>query len=621
MENHSRDKQELLNSLGVDPSKGLSAAEAQKRLAEVGENKLAEKKKKSLFVRFLEQFKDVMIIILIVAAIISLVVACFGEDPMEFIEPALIFFIVIMNAVIGVLQENKAEKALEALKNMSAPHARVLRDGKEKFIQASALVPGDIIKLEAGDFVPADARLVDSANLKSEESALTGESVPSEKDSDAVVEDKAPIGDRRNMVFSGCSITYGRATAVVTGTGMKTEMGKIADLLAGEKEEATPLQQKLAKLGKWLGIVALAACAIVFVVGLIDSIQPLEIFMVAVSLAVSAIPEGLPAIITIVLSIGVTRMVKKNAIIKRLPAVETLGSASVICSDKTGTLTQNRMTLVKTYVDGGAVADLDVDLVVCHAAILGALHVVERDTEIGIVVNERRDAAVPAGVNVLRVRLVIRSRERVERSWMPVPHAKECERVSVRPRDYRTHMVLVGVVCLMVGSLERRVPAWIACLHHIPDTALVMPKEQAPRLGGEPRLCFAVDLDERAVRKDHLRTLRVRRRLSRVLAGIDVARGGERGTHPSPAPAALVLRCAAVALPKICERRNCKFRYQQIGSARKVSFEQCVKIPQCQIRVSRAVRFDEGRAEVGSSRKLLDGRHDEVDLHAWRPVF
>ena len=360
MENHSRDKQELLDSLGVDPSKGLSAAEAQKRLAEVGENKLAEKKKKSLFVRFLEQFKDVMIIILIVAAIISLVVACFGEDPMEFIEPALIFFIVIMNAVIGVLQENKAEKALEALKNMSAPHAKVIRDGKEAIISSTEVVPGDIIKLEAGDFVPADARLVDSANLKSEESALTGESVPSEKDSDAVVEDKAPIGDRRNMVFSGCSITYGRATAVVTGTGMKTEMGKIADLLAGEKEEATPLQQKLAKLGKWLGIVALAACAIVFVVGLIDSIPPLEIFMVAVSLAVSAIPEGLPAIITIVLSIGVTRMVKKNAIIKRLPAVETLGSASVICSDKTGTLTQNRMTLVKTYVDGGAVADLDV---------------------------------------------------------------------------------------------------------------------------------------------------------------------------------------------------------------------------------------------------------------------
>ena len=360
MENHSRDKQELLDSLGVDPSKGLSAAEAQKRLAEVGENKLAEKKKKSLFVRFLEQFKDVMIIILIIAAIISLVVACFGEDPMEFIEPALIFFIVIMNAVIGVLQENKAEKALEALKKMSAPHAKVIRDGKEAVISSTEVVPGDIIKLEAGDFVPADARLVDSANLKSEESALTGESVPSEKDSDAVVEDKAPIGDRRNMVFSGCSITYGRATAVVTGTGMKTEMGKIADLLAGEKEEATPLQQKLAKLGKWLGIVALAACAIVFVVGLIDSIPPLEIFMVAVSLAVSAIPEGLPAIITIVLSIGVTRMVKKNAIIKRLPAVETLGSASVICSDKTGTLTQNRMTLVKTYVDGGAVADLDV---------------------------------------------------------------------------------------------------------------------------------------------------------------------------------------------------------------------------------------------------------------------
>lgn len=364
MENHSKDKRELLQELKADPLNGLSSQEAKKRLEEVGENKLAEKKKKSLFVRFLEQFKDVMIIILIIAAIISLVVAFFSEETgsdklMEFIEPALIFLIVILNAIMGVIQENKAEKALEALKNMSAPHAKVVRDGKEAIISSTEVVPGDIIKLEAGDFVPADARLIDSANLKSEESALTGESVPSEKFADAIVEDKAPIGDRKNMVFSGCSVTYGRATAVVTGTGMNTEMGKIANLLANEKEESTPLQQKLAKLGKWLGLIALAACVVVFIVGLIDKIPVLEIFMIAVSLAVSAIPEGLPAIITIVLSIGVTRMVKKNAIIKRLPAVETLGSASVICSDKTGTLTQNRMTLVKTYVDGGEVSDLD----------------------------------------------------------------------------------------------------------------------------------------------------------------------------------------------------------------------------------------------------------------------
>ena len=334
-----------------DAEIGLSSKEAEERLAKYGKNKLKEKKKKSFFVRFLEQFKDVMIIILLIAAIISFVIAIVEKEPQEFIEPALLLLIVIMNALIGVFQENKAEKALEALQNMSAPHARVLRDGQEKIINAHEVVPGDIIKLEAGDFVPADARLIKSVNLKSEESALTGESVPSEKDASAVVAENAPVGDRDNMVFSGCSITYGTATAIVTGTGMNTEMGKIAGLLAGEKETKTPLQIKLAKLGKYLGLIALAACAIIFIVGLIDGMEIMDVFMTAVSLAVSAIPEGLPAIVTIVLSIGVQRMVKKNAIIRRLPAVETLGSASIICSDKTGTLTQNRMTLVKTYTE------------------------------------------------------------------------------------------------------------------------------------------------------------------------------------------------------------------------------------------------------------------------------
>ena len=227
-----------------------------------------------------------------------------------------------------------------------------IRSGKEEIIAAAELVPGDIIRLEAGDFVPADARLLHSVSLKSEESALTGESVPSEKDAAAEVAEKAPLGDRNNMVFSGCSITYGTATAVVTATGMDTEMGKVANLLDHEEETQTPLQQKLAKLGKYLGIMALAACAIIFVVGLANGIPVLEIFMTAVSLAVSAIPEGLPAIVTIVLSIGVQRMVKKNALINRYTYRETLGSASVICSDKTGTLTQNRMTLTSAYCDG-----------------------------------------------------------------------------------------------------------------------------------------------------------------------------------------------------------------------------------------------------------------------------
>ena len=349
---HQLPASEAVQTLNSDSSRGLRSEQVQERLASVGENKLKEKKKKTNVQRFLAQFKDVMILILLGAALISFIIACVEGESKEFFEPLLILLIVVLNAIMGVMQESKAEKALEALKNLSAPHARVIRDGKESVIDASQLVPGDIIRLEAGDFIPADGRLLRSVSLKCEESALTGESVPSEKDAEAAVEEKAPLGDRSNMVFSGCSVTYGTALAVVTATGMDTEMGKIANLLDNESDSQTPLQQKLAQLGKYLGILALAACAIIFVVGLANGIPALEIFMTAVSLAVSAIPEGLPAIVTIVLSIGVQRMVKKNALIRRLPAVETLGSASVICSDKTGTLTQNRMTLVKAYVDG-----------------------------------------------------------------------------------------------------------------------------------------------------------------------------------------------------------------------------------------------------------------------------
>ena len=352
MSKHAMPVEEVLESLSAHTS-GLSSEEAARRLEVYGENKLQEKKKKSTLERFIDQFKDVMIIILLLAAVVSFAVICVEKNWAELFEPALIVLIVILNAVMGVYQEGKAEKALDALKSMSAPNARVIRDGEERILEASQLVPGDVIKLEAGDFVPADARLLKSSSLKSEESALTGESVPSEKDAEAAVEEKAPIGDRANMVFSGCSITYGTALAVVTETGMSTEMGKIANLLDNETDGQTPLQQKLAQLGKYLGFMALAACGIIFIVGLINKLDPLHLFMTAVSLAVSAIPEGLPAIVTIVLSIGVQRMVKKNALIRRLPAVETLGGASVICSDKTGTLTQNRMTLVKAYCDQG----------------------------------------------------------------------------------------------------------------------------------------------------------------------------------------------------------------------------------------------------------------------------
>ena len=352
---HAKENEAVLVDLVTDQKTGLSGEEVKSRQEKYGENKLQEKKKKTMFQRFMDQFKDPMIIILLIAAAISfgLAIYNFQHDPMEIFEPILILLIVVLNAVMGVMQESKAEKALEALKNMSAPHARVIRDGEEKIINASELVVGDIILLEAGDFVPADARLLKSTSLKSEEAALTGESVPSEKDATVVCKEDAPIGDRTNMVFSGCSITYGTATAVVTAIGMQTEMGKIANLLAGEEDGQTPLQEKLEQLGKYLGYVALACCGVIFLVGLFAHQQsPLDLFMTAVSLAVSAIPEGLPAIVTIVLSIGVQRMVKKNAIIRRLPAVETLGSASIICSDKTGTLTLNRMTLTHAYVDG-----------------------------------------------------------------------------------------------------------------------------------------------------------------------------------------------------------------------------------------------------------------------------
>ena len=356
---HTKSNQEVLNELNTSIKTGLSDQQVISLQEKFGKNLLKEKKKKSNLARFFDQFKDAMIIILIIAAIISFAIAVIEANPKEFFEPALILLIVIINAVMGMMQESKAEKALDALKSMSAPHARVIRNGEEKIIDASELVPGDIIKLEAGDFIPADARILESFSLKSEESPLTGESVPTEKDANAVITEDAPLGDRVNMLFSGCSVAYGTAVAVVTATGMDTEMGKIANLLDSETETQTPLQQKLAQLGKILGFVALGACAVIFVVGLFDeSIDNMDVFMTAISLAVSAIPEGLPAIVTIVLSIGVQRMVKRGALIRRLPAVETLGSASIICSDKTGTLTQNRMTLVKAYSEGKEIEEI-----------------------------------------------------------------------------------------------------------------------------------------------------------------------------------------------------------------------------------------------------------------------
>ena len=344
---------EVESTLKTNAENGLTAEEAKKRQEEYGLNELKAKKKKSLFVKFLEQFKDFMIIILIISAIISGVVGVAqGEG---FTDTIIILVVVVVNAIIGVAQENKAEKSLEALQKLSSHVAKVVRDGKLQVIQSKELVPGDIVILETGDYVPADLRIIEAVNLKSQESALTGESVPVEKMAAKIEDEKIGIGDRVNMLFSSSLITYGRGKAVVVETGMNTEVGKIADIINTAEEQGTPLQQKLNKLGKTLGIVALAICAVIFVVGLLYGKEPIHMFMTAVSLAVAAIPEGLPAVFTIVLAIGVQRMVKRNAIVKKLPAVETLGSASVICSDKTGTLTQNKMTVEKVFCDGNRV--------------------------------------------------------------------------------------------------------------------------------------------------------------------------------------------------------------------------------------------------------------------------
>ena len=345
---------EVESTLKTNAENGLTAEEAKKRQEEYGLNELKAKKKKSLFVKFLEQFKDFMIIILIISAIISGVVGVAqGEG---FTDTIIILVVVVVNAIIGVAQENKAEKSLEALQKLSSHVAKVVRNGKLQVIQSKELVPGDIVILETGDYVPADLRIIEAVNLKSQEAALTGESVPVEKMAAKIEDEKIGIGDRINMLFSSSLITYGRGKAVVVETGMNTEVGKIADIINTAEDQGTPLQQKLNKLGKTLGVVALVICAVIFVVGLLYGKEPIHMFMTAVSLAVAAIPEGLPAVFTIVLAIGVQRMVKRNAIVKKLPAVETLGSASVICSDKTGTLTQNKMTVEKVFCDGNLVS-------------------------------------------------------------------------------------------------------------------------------------------------------------------------------------------------------------------------------------------------------------------------
>ena len=349
MENwYQKNINDVKKELATDIEKGLSSKQVEEKQQNVGFNELKAKKKKSLIVKFLEQFKDFMIIVLIIAAIVSGIVGILEGEGIT--DTIIILIVVIINAIIGVAQENKAEKSLEALQKLSAHASKVIRNGKMIVIPSRELVPGDVVVLETGDYVPADLRIIEAVNLKSQESALTGESVPVEKIIDTINEEVG-IGDRTNMLFSSSLITYGRGKGIVVETGMNTEVGKIAEIINSSEEGTTPLQEKLNKLGKILGIAALAICVVIFIIGLLYGKEPIHMFMTAVSLAVAAIPEGLAAVSTIVLAIGVQRMVKKNAIVKRLPAVETLGSASVICSDKTGTLTQNKMTVKKIYVD------------------------------------------------------------------------------------------------------------------------------------------------------------------------------------------------------------------------------------------------------------------------------
>lgn len=341
---YKKSKEETIKDLDVNIYTGLSSEEVEKRKEKYGLNQLATKKQKSLFKMVFEQLNDILIYILLAAAVAS---GFLGEIS----DSIIIGIVIIINAVVGVIQESKAEKALEALKKLSTPKALVKRDGEVKEISSTEVVPGDVVVLDAGRFIPCDLRLVETANLKVEESALTGESVPVDKNADLMLNEDVPLGDQKNSAFMSTLVTYGRGLGIAVGTGMNTEIGKIAKMLDESQNEQTPLQKKLEELGKVLGIGALAICGVMFFVGLFQKRPIFEMFLTSISLAVAAIPEGLPAIVTIVLAMGVQKMIKRNAIVRKLPAVETLGSVNIVCSDKTGTLTQNKMTVTKFFAD------------------------------------------------------------------------------------------------------------------------------------------------------------------------------------------------------------------------------------------------------------------------------
>ncbi|MDQ5983997.1 MAG: Calcium-transporting ATPase 1 [Eubacteriales bacterium SKADARSKE-1] len=354
MDWHNLSCDEILKKFNVKKDVGLNNMLVAQLQEKYGKNRLKEKKSKSLFSKFIAQFSDFMIIILLIAAVVSFITDII-KDSNDFIDPIIILFIVVMNAIIGVVQENKAEKAIEALKKLSSPKTKVIRSGKEVSILSEEIVPGDILVLNSGDLVPADSRIIESYGLYTEESSLTGESLPILKEANLVLPKNLPVADRKNMVFSGSIITAGHALAIAVKTGMNTEVGKIAGLINKEESPQTPLQKKLEKTGKILGIGITAICFFIFILGVIQKVNTIDMFMIAISLAVAAIPEGLPAVVTIVLALGLRRMAANKAIIRKLSAVETLGSATVICSDKTGTLTQNKMTVKKLFNHDGII--------------------------------------------------------------------------------------------------------------------------------------------------------------------------------------------------------------------------------------------------------------------------
>ena len=345
--NANKSFEQVAQELNTNILTGLTEEEAQKRLNEYGPNALKEAKKTPLIVKFFSQFKDFMVIILLIAAVISVVI-----NPEDWIESIIILVVVLINAILGTWQESKAEKSLEALKKLSTPNAKVWRGGQLISVKSMDLVPGDIINIEAGDFVPADCRLIEAVSLVVDESALTGESVPVTKDIKVIEKEDVSLGDMHNCLFSSTYVTYGRGKAIVTGTGMSTEIGKIASSLMESEKEVTPLQLKLDQIGKFIGFICIIVCVVVLGMELLGGTEFGDAFMTAIALTVASIPEGLATVVTVVLAIGVEKMVKRQAIVKKLPAVETLGCASVICSDKTGTLTQNKMTVVEYYNNG-----------------------------------------------------------------------------------------------------------------------------------------------------------------------------------------------------------------------------------------------------------------------------